>query len=111
MPAGVIVPCGVMTTTGSPVRTPSARASSPPRTMPNSPGLRSVSAPERMCMPMSATVSSRTGSMPRMMAPRFASPAESIAWPSTYGAAAFTRGLAMRRPGDRGVVGERRQAA
>ena len=30
-----------------------------------------------------------------MIAPRFASPTESIAWPVTYGAAALTRGLAI----------------
>ena len=41
---------------------------------------------------MSATVSSRDGSMPRTSAPRLASDAVSIACPSTYGAAAFTRG-------------------
>ena len=46
-----------------------------------------------MCLPMSATVSSCTGSTPRMSTPLFASPADSIAWPSTYGAVATTRGL------------------
>src|SRR5881628_2378896 len=39
VPAGVTVPCGVMTTTLSPTRAPSARASSAPSTMPNPSGL------------------------------------------------------------------------
>ena len=92
VPAGVTVPCGVMATTGSPMVTPSARASSTPSTMPNSPGLRSVSLPRFMCAPMSATVSSSTGSTPRINAPRLTLPAASIACPNTNGAAAFTRG-------------------
>ena len=94
VPAGVTVPCGVMTTTESPGPTPSERARSPPSTMPNSPGTRSVSAPRRMWRPMSATESSRAGSTPRTSTPRLAPPAVSIACPSTYGAAACTRGLA-----------------
>jgi hypothetical protein len=48
VPAGVTVPCGVIATTVSPTRTPSARASSAPSTMPNSPALRSASEP-RAC--------------------------------------------------------------
>jgi hypothetical protein len=44
---------------------------------------------------MSATVSSRAGSMPRTIAPRLAPLAVSIAWPITYGAAAFTCGSFM----------------
>ena len=46
-----------------------------------------------MWLPMSATPASRAGSMPRTSAPRFAPPADSIACPMTYGAAAFTCGL------------------
>ncbi len=42
VPAAVNVPCGVMTTTVSPRRTPSARARSAPRTMPNPSGLERV---------------------------------------------------------------------
>ena len=48
VPAGVTVPCGVMTTTLSPTPTPSARASSAPSTMPKAPGRRSASDPARM---------------------------------------------------------------
>ena len=40
VPAGVTTPCGVITITGSPRRTPSARASSAPSTMPKEPGLK-----------------------------------------------------------------------
>src|SRR5438552_4106920 len=93
VPAGVTVPCGVMTTTLSPTRAPSARASSAPSTMPKPSGLRSASAPARIWLPKSATVSSSAGSMPRTSAPRLTSPVESIAWPKTYGAAAWTRGF------------------
>ena len=64
-----------------------------------------------MCLPMSATASSREGSMPRMSAPRFASLAVSIAWPSTYGAAAFTRGSFDAVRGDGRPVHELRDAA
>ena len=93
VPAGVTTPCGVIATTLSPTRAPSARASSAPSTMLKDPGVSVESDPRTMCLPMSATVSSCAGSTPRMRTPRFASPADSIAWPSTYGAAATTRGL------------------
>ena len=83
VPAGVTVPCGVISTALSPTRRPSARASSAPSTMPNSPGTRSASLPKRMLRPMSATVSSSAGSTPRTITPRFASPTESIPCPST----------------------------
>jgi hypothetical protein len=46
-----------------------------------------------MCAPMSSTLSSCAGSTPRTITPRLASPTESIAWPTTYGAVAITRGL------------------
>ena len=93
VPAGVTVPCGVIATTCR-RRAGRARARArAPSTMPNSPGFRSASAPRRMCAPMSATASSRAGSMPRTTTPRLASPTDSIACPRTYGAAAFTRGL------------------
>ncbi len=64
-----------------------------PSTMLNLPGVSVASAPPRMCWPMSATLSSCAGSMPRSSAPRFTSPDDSIACPFTYGAVATTCGF------------------
>ena len=91
-PAGVTMPCGAISATLSPVRTPSARASSDPSTMPNSPGLSASSFPARMCRPSSATCASRSGRIPRTTLPRTAWPAASIACALTNGAYPTTCG-------------------
>src|SRR6266852_103853 len=48
-PAGVTWPCGEISVTRSPTSRRSPRATPIPRTMPNSPGLRSAIRPERIC--------------------------------------------------------------
>lgn len=69
MPAGVIVPSGATSVILSPVITPRLVARSRPSTMPNSPGLKSASAPERISLPMSDTSGSSDGSTPRSATP------------------------------------------
>ena len=78
-PAGVIWPCGAISVTFSPSATPSARASSPPSTMPNSPSASAVSGAPRTCFAMSDTSGSAAGSTPRISTPRTLSPRVSSA--------------------------------
>jgi hypothetical protein len=69
-PAGVTTPCGAISVTRSPTKTPSARASSEPRMMLKLSGCKASSWPLFMCGRKSATRSSWSGRMPRTSAPR-----------------------------------------
>ena len=91
-PAGVTCPCGVISTSFSPVSTPRDRASSAPSTMPNSPARSASSRPVRMCEPISATLSSIPGITPRTTDPRTFWPKERSPWALTKGAVPITRG-------------------
>ena len=92
-PAGVTCPCGAISVTFSPSATPSARASSPPSTMPNSPSASALSGAPRTSVANSDTCGSAAGSTPRIRTPRTLSPRVSSAWALTYGAAPTTSGF------------------
>jgi hypothetical protein len=81
-----------MTVTFSPTKTPSARASSLPRTMLNESADSVSRLPSFMCVRKSTTLSSRSGTMPRTIAPRTDCPKESMPCACTKGAAARTPG-------------------
>jgi hypothetical protein len=86
-PAGVTCPCGAISVTFSPSATPSARASSPPSMIPNSPSASAVSGAPRTRFPTSDTCGSASGTTPRISTPRTVSPRVSNACALTYGAA------------------------
>ena len=89
-PAGVSWPLGAINVTGSPTRTPKARASSLPSTTPNFPACRRCKAARCSGLPSSVTSGSSTGSMPRTSTPRMSSPRASKACAAIKGAAPTT---------------------
>ncbi len=91
-PAGVTWPLGAIRVTGSPGITPKLRASSTPKTTPNSPGTKRAKVSAMAGLAKSVTDGSSAGSMPRTNTPFMSSPRASKAWAETKGATPTTSG-------------------
>ena len=92
-PAGVTCPLGVISVTLSPWRTPRARASSPPTTIPKSPATSRFKPAFFSARARSVTSGSRAGSMPRTRVAFMSSPRASRPCAAMNGAAPMTSGF------------------